>query len=95
MAGTERDSAYHRLNHGIRTNGLAVVVTDLCLLGPHPISKELTVVSMHEGVMREQIAGATGWPVRFVDEVAQTPAPTESELRTLRNLQEATARSQG
>jgi glutaconate CoA-transferase subunit B len=37
-------------------------------------------------VTREQIAEATGWPVKFAAEVMETPAPTAEELEMLRAL---------
>ena len=41
---------------------------------PDAETKELTVVAMHPGVTREQIADATGWPVKFAAKVAETRA---------------------
>src|ERR671932_949711 len=40
---------------GMRTAGPTLVATDLCVMRPDPETKELTVVSIHEGVTREQI----------------------------------------
>ena len=40
-----------------------------------------------------QVAEATGWPVRFAERVAETPAPTERQLNVLRELQERTAKA--
>ncbi len=76
-------------------NGPAAVITDLCVLEPDPITKELTVVSLHAGVTREQATRATGWPLRFAPEVQETPPPSELELTTLRALAERTARAHG
>ena len=67
--------------------GPVAVVTDLCLMRPDPVSKELTVTQLHPGVTREQVAKATSWEVRFVDQIAGTPAPTSFELETLRDLE--------
>jgi glutaconate CoA-transferase subunit B len=85
----------HRQRLGLRTLGPTLVVTDLCLMKPDPDSKELTVVSLHEGVTRAQIKENTGWLVRFADEVARTPEPTEGELAVLRDLRARTARAHG
>jgi glutaconate CoA-transferase subunit B len=87
------DGGGHRQRLGLRTQGPTLVVTDLCLMRPDPETKELTVVSVHPGVTREQIAENTGWPIRFAGEVAETPAPTEAELTVLRDLQTRTARA--
>jgi glutaconate CoA-transferase subunit B len=85
----------HRQRLGMRTAGPTLVATDLCLLRPDPETKELTVVSVHPGVSREQISEATGWPVRFAERVEQTPPPTATELEALRDLQARTARAHG
>jgi glutaconate CoA-transferase subunit B len=77
----------HRRRLGITTAGPTLVVTDICLMRPDPLSKELTVVSIHQRVTREQVVEATGWPIRFAAEVAVTPPPTEIELATLRDLE--------
>lgn len=85
----------HRRRLGIETAGPTLVITDLCLLRPDPDTKELAVVSIHPAVTRKQIQDATGWPIRFADEVAETPAPTERELAALRELHARTAETHG
>lgn len=75
--------------------GPVAVITDLCIMEPDPVSKELTVVSLHAGVTREQVSAATGWPVRFAAAVGQTPDPEERELQTLRALLQRTAAAHG
>jgi len=52
------------------------VITDLCITEPDPVTRELTVTSVHPGVTRDRIQSATGWPIRFAREVAETPAST-------------------
>ena len=85
----------HRQRLGMRTAGPTLVATDLCLMRPDPETRELTVVSIHPGVGREQITEATGWPVRFAEKVEQTHPPTPAELDVLRDLQARTARAHG
>jgi glutaconate CoA-transferase, subunit B len=85
----------HRQRLGIRTVGPSLVVTDLCVLRPDPETKELVVVSIHEGVTREQIGEQTGWSLRFADQTEPTPSPTETELAVLRDLHARTARAHG
>ncbi|MGH2515676.1 MAG: CoA-transferase subunit beta [Ktedonobacterales bacterium] len=80
---------------GLRTAGPTLVVTDLCILRPEAASKELIVVSLHEGVTREQVTEATGWPIRFATDVEQTPPPDRAELAALRDLYARTARAHG
>lgn len=80
----------HRQRLGIDTKGPTLLITDLAIWKPDPDTKEFTVVSMHPGVSREQVQETCGWPVKFADDVAVTPAPTELELKTLRDLQART-----
>ena len=80
---------------GLKTLGPQLLVTDLCIMTPDSATHEFTVASIHPGVTREQIEENTGWRVRFSDSVAETPAPSEAELRVLRNLNERTARAHG
>ena len=75
--------------------GPVAVITDLCIMEPDPVSRELTVVSLHEGITREQVTAATGWPVRFSNNLGTTPAPTDHELQVLRALQQRTALAHG
>jgi len=89
------DGGDARARLGLTTAGTSLVVTDLCILRPDPETKELVVTSIHDGVTREQIEQATGWPVRFADAVERTTPPTADELTTLRALQERTARAHG
>jgi len=85
----------HRARMGIKTKGPTRLVTDLAVFEPDPISKELTVSSIHPGVTREAISANTGWPVRYAPDVAETSPPTAHELAVLRELHARTARAHG
>ncbi|RDI60634.1 CoA-transferase subunit beta [Microvirga subterranea] len=80
---------------GITTKGPTLLITDLAVWKPDPVTKEFTVVSMHPGVTREQVQETCGWKVRFADNVEETPPPTELELKTLRDLQARTEKAHG
>ncbi|SEQ94855.1 glutaconate CoA-transferase subunit B [Faunimonas pinastri] len=75
---------------GVKTKGPTRVFTDLCVLEPHPDTKELQVVTLHPGVTRERVQEQCGWPVKFADDCSETPAPTAEELKILRDLHERT-----
>jgi glutaconate CoA-transferase subunit B len=85
----------HRRRLGVPTDGPTLVVTDLCLMRPDPLTKELTVVSIHQGATREQIVEATGWPILFAADMAATPPPTDVELAALRDLEQRTKIAHG
>src|ERR1700685_3051515 len=78
--GTERRAL------GLKTKGPVLLVTDLCMMSPDSSSRELTVVSLHPGVTRDQVRANTGWDVKFAESVKETPAPNSLELETLRDL---------
>lgn len=85
----------HRQRLGLRTLGPTLVITDLCVMRPDRETKELTVVSLHPGVTRDQVRAGTGWPPRFAPSVEETPPPSDRELAALRDLQAHTARAHG
>jgi glutaconate CoA-transferase subunit B len=84
-----------RQRQGVTTKGPTRVVTDLCMMEPDPVSRELTVTSLHPGVTRDQVAAATGWPVKFAEDVMVTKAPDERELAVLRALNARTRAAHG
>jgi glutaconate CoA-transferase, subunit B len=85
----------HRARLGVNTKGPTKLITDLCVFEPNPQTKEMTVVSIHPGVTREEIDAATGWKVRYAGNISETKAPTALELETLRELHARTARAHG
>jgi glutaconate CoA-transferase subunit B len=78
---------------GLPGRGPTAVITDLGILTPDALSKELTLTSVHPGVAVESVIEATGWPLRVAQEVVVTEPPSENELRVLRDLNERTARA--
>jgi glutaconate CoA-transferase subunit B len=83
----------HRARLGLKTKGPTRLITDLCVMEPDPVTKEMVVVSLHPGVAREKIAEECGWPVRFANDVGETPAATAEELGVLRDLHARTKRA--
>jgi glutaconate CoA-transferase subunit B len=59
-----------------------VVVTDLGVY--HPVDGELHLDALHEGVTLDQVKGAMGWSPRVASTLAQTPPPSDAELRMIR-----------
>ncbi|HXF52936.1 MAG TPA: CoA-transferase subunit beta [Hyphomicrobiaceae bacterium] len=84
-----------RAGFGVQTKGPTRVITDLCVMEPEPASKELAVVSIHPGVTRETLKNATGWPLRYAADVAETPPPTAEELQVLRDIHARTRTAHG
>ena len=84
-----------RARSGARGKGPTVVISDLGVLRPDPVSRELVMTELHPGVTREQATMATGWPLKFADQLGVTLPPTVQELVLLRDLHERTARAHG
>jgi len=76
---------------GLTGKGPVAVITDLCILQPDPVSRELKVASVHPGVDREMIVANTGWQVQFTPACSDTQPPTRTELDVLRDLKARTA----
>lgn len=80
---------------GVGTRGPIRLVTDLCIMEPDLETKEFTVTSIHPGTSRRSIESATGWPIGFAADVAETAIPTATELAVLRDLLARTAKAHG
>ena len=80
---------------GIRTKGPVLLVTDLCIMRPDAETNEMVACSLHPGTTRAQVSSATGWNLRFADEVAETAPPSSEELEVLRELHARTALAHG
>ncbi|MCY3577805.1 MAG: CoA-transferase subunit beta [bacterium] len=74
---------------GLRGRGPSAVISDLCVLRPDPVTKELTLTSVHPGVSMDDVRDATGWDLQVADEVEVTPVPSSDELTVLRDLKAA------
>jgi glutaconate CoA-transferase, subunit B len=80
---------------GLPGSGPLAVITDLCVMKPDPITRELFVTEIHHGVTREEIVARTGWPIRFASSVSEIDPATGRELAVLRDLMERTEKAHG
>lgn len=60
------------------------VITDLAVMGYHPETKRMQVISLHPGVTMEQVKVNTSFEIGAADSLGTTPAPRDEELRILR-----------
>ena len=89
------DGGDSRKKLGLPGKGPVAVVTDLCVMTPDEVTKELTATQLHPGVTREQVQKATAWEIQFAADLKESIAPTEAELRVLRDLLHRTAVAHG
>ncbi len=87
------DGGDARKRMGFPGKGPTAVITDLGILTPDPVTKELTLTSIHPGVAVERVIESTGWELKVASKLAITQPPSETELRVLRELNERTARA--
>jgi glutaconate CoA-transferase, subunit B len=76
--------------YGVRTKGPTLLITDLAIWKPDPLTKEFTVHSIHPGVSRQDVIETCGWSPAFADILEETPPPSEVEIETLRDLKART-----
>jgi glutaconate CoA-transferase subunit B len=60
------------------------VVSNLGVMGYHPESRRMTLLSTQPGVTVEEVVENTGFELLIGHEVGENPPPTEEELRVLR-----------
>ena len=71
---------------GFTGAGPTAVITDLGVLEPDPVSKELVLTQVHGGVTLEEVRAATAWDLRVADELRVSEPPSDEELAGLREL---------
>ena len=81
--GHSGDPAHDRAR-GWSGSGPTNVVTDLATYGFDEGTGEMTLTTLHPGVSLEDVRANMGWEPRVADDLVETPAPTDDELRLLR-----------
>ena len=77
--------------NGHRGAGPTMVITDLGVMRPDPVSHELALVLVHPGVEVESVRDSTGWDLVIAEDLSVTNSPTDTELDVLRELKARTA----
>jgi glutaconate CoA-transferase subunit B len=66
-------------------SGPAAVITTMGVLR-FGSDGEAYLASVHPGVSVEEVLASTSWTLRVADELIETPPPTDSELRVMREI---------
>ncbi len=89
------DGGDGRRRLGLPGRGPVAVVTDLCVMEPDAVTRELTVTKLHPGISKQQIVETVEWRIRFSPSLEETAVPTSLELETLRDLEQRTKLAHG
>ncbi|HEY6875097.1 MAG TPA: CoA-transferase [Candidatus Dormibacteraeota bacterium] len=73
-----------RKRNGLLGGGPVAIITTLCVFRFPPEGGEAFVDTVHPGTTLAEVREATGWDVSVDSDVAETPPPTEAELREIR-----------
>ncbi len=77
------DGGAARRRAGLAAGGPAAVITDRAVLRPHGPDNELHLASVHPGHTVGEIRDNTGWELREMPGMDETPAPSKEELEAL------------
>ena len=83
VAGHSGDPEHDRAR-GWHGSGPTSVVTDLGTYAFDEETGEMTLETVHPGVTLDDVRAAMGWEPRVAADLGETPAPTELELRLIR-----------
>ena len=73
-----------RAELGIPGAGPTRVITDKAILAAHAETGELELAALYPGVTVDEVRGGIGWELTVRDALAEVAAPSEEELRVLR-----------
>jgi glutaconate CoA-transferase subunit B len=77
------DGAGWRERQGLPRGGPSAVITTKAVLR-FGEDGEARLASVHPGVVIEDVVANTGWKLRVLDNVAETPSPSAAELQAIR-----------
>lgn len=75
-----------RRDSGLLAGGMFRVITELAVFGFDDKTHRMKVLALNPGVTREEVQDNTGFRLDFADDLGVTEAPTERELKILREL---------
>lgn len=73
-----------RIRKGLRGGGPSRVITSLGIFSFDPQTHEMVLALRHPGIAIGQIESETGWSLKRLDLVEETPPPADAELAAVR-----------
>jgi glutaconate CoA-transferase subunit B len=67
--------------------GPTVIITDIGVMRPDPVTGEFVLTALHPGRTVEEAIAATGWALQVSPGLTSTEPPTATELELLRAMQ--------
>ena len=80
------DGGNSRIKAGLAGGGPAVVITDRAVLRPYGPNNELHLAAFHPNHTVAQIVENTGWNLKSIPELYETPVPTSVEIDALHQI---------
>jgi len=80
------DGGDARKRAGLAGGGPAAVITDRAVLRPYGPDNELHLEAIHPGHTLTEVLENTGWDLKCVPDVRETPLPTQVELDALHQI---------
>lgn len=74
-----------RVRLGLPGGGPELVITDKAVLNFANPDHEMQLCALHPGVTVKDVQAEVGWPLRSAGKIEETAAPTEEELRLIRD----------
>lgn len=74
-----------RQRQGIPGQGPQLVITDKALFNFDNATHEMQLISLHPGITLEEVEASVAWKLKRVANLAETPAPTDTELHQIRH----------
>ena len=71
---------------GLPRGGPSAIITNKCIFRFHPESREMMLASIHPGVTVDEVRREVPWELLISPDLEETPAPTEQEVRIIREL---------
>ena len=72
---------------GMTGAGPTVIITDIGVMRPDPVTGEFVLTALHPGRTVEEAIAATGWALQVSPRLTSSEPPTATELELLRALQ--------
>ncbi|MBC8268555.1 MAG: CoA-transferase [Rhodospirillaceae bacterium] len=79
------DGGDSRATAGLK-GGPSAIITDLAILRPYGPDNEMHLASLHQGHSVEEVQEKTGWNLKVLPQMVETPPPSAEEMAALHEI---------